>query len=96
MRVNKIIRDNSNDPLEALGKINIEIGLCNLTHEETIRCAKVVCAFIQECKKMRSYSDKWLANEIEARKIRVALRDRLMKIEADELAQLESLKASKG
>jgi hypothetical protein len=96
MKVDKILRNNSNDPINAFAKIESEIGIANLTRDEATQAIKVACKFVAECKKMRSYSMKWLDNEIEARRIRVKLRDRISGIEADELAQLESLKASKG
>ena len=90
MKVDKILRGHSDDPIKAFAKIESEIGIANLTRDEATQCIKVACKFVAECKKMRSYSIKWLDTEIEARRIRVKLRDRISGMEADELAQLES------
>jgi hypothetical protein len=94
--VDKILRSNSDDLLKAFAKIESEIGIENLTRDEATQAIKVTCKLVAECKKMRSYSIKWLDNEINARRMRVKLRDRISGMEAEELAQLESLKASKG
>ena len=96
MRVDKILRGNSDDLWVALSKVDAEFGIENLTRDEATQCIKVACKSVAECKRMRSYSIKWLDNEIDMRRIRVKLRDRISGIEADELAQLESLKTSEG